>query len=130
MNILDENISADQRQLLERWRVHVRQLGFDLGRPGTQDDDIIPFLLQQHRPTFFTRDEDFYDRRLCHLRYCLVHLAIEKSEVAAFVRRFLRHPACNTQAKRLGSVIRVSKTGLSIWRLHAKKILALDWTCL
>lgn len=127
MNILDENIPANQRQLLESWRVHVRQIGFSVGRRGMQDEELIPSLLGQRRPTFFTRDVDFYDRQLCHARYCLVYLDVDKNEVAAFVRRLLRHPACNTQAKRIGHVIRVSSAGLSIWRLHATKELALQW---
>ena len=127
MNILDENIPANQRQHLESWRVHVRQIGFSVGRRGMQDEELIPSLLEQRRPTFFTRDVDFYDRQLCHARYCLVYLDVDQNEVAAFVRRLLRHPACNTQAKRIGHVIRVSSAGLSIWRLHATKELALQW---
>ena len=66
MNILDENILKNQRQLLESWGIPVRQIGFNVGRRGLQDDEIIPFLVQQHRPTFFTRDEDFYKRRTLH----------------------------------------------------------------
>ncbi len=127
MNILDENIPANQRQLLEHWRVHVYQIGFNLGRRGIQDDEIIPFLLHERRPTFFTRDEDFYDRKLRHRRYCLVYLAVEKDEAAAFMRKLLRHSAFDTQAKRLGSVVRVSSAGLSVWRLGATKRLSLDW---
>jgi len=127
VNILDENIPANQRQLLEGWRVHVRQLGFNLGRRGMQDEDVIPFLIAQRRSTFFTRDDDFYDSQLCHARYCLVYLNVDKHEVAGFARRFLRHPACSTHVKRMGKVIRVSSAGLSIWRIHAIKELALDW---
>ena len=78
MNILDENIPSNQRQLLERWRIRVRQIGFDMGRRGLKDDEIIPFLRRQCRPTFFTRDEDFYNRRLCHANYGLVYLAVDK----------------------------------------------------
>ncbi len=60
MNILDENIPKNQRQLLESWRIRIRQIGFNVGRSGTQDAEIISFLQQLRRPTFFTRDEDFY----------------------------------------------------------------------
>ncbi len=127
MNILDENIVTDQRLLLRSWRVPLRHLGHDIGRRGIQDEEILPFLLQLPRPTFFTRDIDFYDRRLCHARYCLVYLAINRREVAVFVRRFLRHEAFNTQAKRLGAVVQVSQTGLSIWRLHAEEEIMLSW---
>lgn len=127
MNILDENIPANQRQLLELWGIPVGQVGLNVGWGGMQDDEIPPLLLQQRRPTFFTRDEDFHDRRLCHTRYCLVYLAVDKHEVAAFVRRLLRHSACRTQIQRMGTVIRVSRAGLSLWRLRASRELALPW---
>ena len=127
MNILDENIPANQRDLLERWRLRVHQIGFNLSRRGIHDDDIIPMLLQQRRPTFFTRVDDFFDRQLCHRRYCLAYLAVEKNEAAEFIRKLLRHPDFDTQAKRLGSVIRVSTIGLSIWRLRATKKISLKW---
>ena len=57
---------------------------------GIQDEEIIPFLLQTKRPTFFTRDEHFYDPKLRHAKYCLVYLAVNKYESAIFVRRILR----------------------------------------
>ena len=60
------------------------------------DDEIVPLLQRERRPTFFTRDDDFYDRSLCHPRYCIAYLAVTKSEVATFVRRLLRHAALNT----------------------------------
>lgn len=127
MNILDENVPATQRVLLEAWSVRVCQIGFNIGRPGILDEDVIPFLIARGRATFFTRDDDFYDRRLCHAGYCLVYLDVDKHEVAAFVRRLLRHPAFSTHAKRMGRVIRVSSAGLSIWRIHASRELLLKW---
>jgi len=93
-----------------------------------QDDEIIPFLHQRRRPTFFTRDLGFYDRSLCHRRYCLVCMAVEKNEAAIFVRRLLRHREFDTQAKRMGAVIRISRRGLWVWRLHAAEEMFLDWT--
>ena len=127
MNILDENVPKNQRQLLERWGVPIRQIGFNVGRRGLQDDEIIPFLLQLRRATFFTRDDDFYERRLCHAKYCLVYLAVDKNEAGMFVRRLLRHPECDTQAKRIGAVIRVSSAGISLWRLHAEQQASVAW---
>src|SRR5436309_4560268 len=56
-------------------------------------------------PTFFTRDEDFYERHLCHARYSLVYLSVEKSEAAWFIRRLLRHPYFKTQTMRMGKVM-------------------------
>jgi hypothetical protein len=87
MNILDENIREDQRQRLRSWHITVQQIGFDLGRKGMKDKTIITLLHQQTAPTFFTRDDDFYERTLCHPRYCIAFLDIPHSEVAIFVRR-------------------------------------------
>jgi len=87
VNVLDENIIKDQRQLLRSWRISVRQIGYNIGRRGMQDEEIIPFLLRLRRPTFFTRDLGFYQRSLCHRQYCLVCLAVEKYEAAIFIRR-------------------------------------------
>ncbi len=72
MNILDENIPEHQRQILQKWRVRVYQIGYDVARKGIKDDEIISFLIRKRQPTFFTRDDDFYHRHLCHARYCLV----------------------------------------------------------
>jgi hypothetical protein len=127
VNILDENIPKNQRQLLEKWGIPIRQIGFNAGQRGWPDDKIVPFLQHQRRPTFFTRDGDFYDRRLCHARYSLVCLAVDKYEAAVFVRRLLRHPELDTQAQRMGAVMRVSSAGLSVWRLHAEIEGHLDW---
>lgn len=121
MNILDENILRDQRDLLRRWRIHVRHVGYDLFTKGVQDEGIIPLLQQRRRATFFTRDADFYRRDWCHGRYCLVYLNVDQEEAAASVRLLLRHPSFDTEAKRLGHVIRVSPAGLTFWRLHRER---------
>ena len=126
VNVLNENISASQRELLLRRRVRIRQIGFDIGRSGMQDADIVPFLLRPRRPTFFTRDDDFYDRQLCHVKYCLVHLSVPRQEAALFVRRFLR-TSLSTRKPRMGTVVRVSHAGLSVWRVHAEKVRRLTW---
>ena len=121
MNILDENVLEDQRQLLLNWRVPFRQISCEVGRRGMKDDEIIPFLLTFRQPTLFTVDRDFYRRDLCHAQYSLVYLDVAQSEAAAFVRRLLRHPEFDTQAKRMGHVIRVSHIGLAAWRLYAER---------
>jgi len=128
MNILDENIPGNQRQLLKGWRIAVRQIGYDIREQGIKDEAIIPFLRQLRQPTFFTRDLGFYQRQLCHPRYCLVYLTVDQFEVATFVRLLLRHTELNTKAKRMGAVIRVTRMGLSVWRLHLTKEIHLIWT--
>ncbi len=85
MNLLDENIPEHQRQLLRGWRIPVRQIGVDVGHKGLSDDAIVVLLHQLSRPTFFTRDDDFYQQALCHPAYCLVHLAVGPYEAASFV---------------------------------------------
>jgi hypothetical protein len=127
VNILDENIIDNQRRLLNSWRIPVRQVGYEVGRKGMKDREIISFLHQLNQPTFFTRDDDFYERRLCHAGYCLVYLDVRKEEVATFVRRVMRQKVFKTKAKRMGKVIRASHVGLMFWQLHVEKENYLDW---
>lgn len=116
MIILDENIPESQWQLLRSW-----------SEKGITDEDLTGFLIQQPRPTFFTRDDDFYDKRLCHSRYCLVYLVARPNEAASFARRLLRHPLFKTRAQRLGCVIRVPSSGLQMWRLREPREIFLSW---
>ena len=127
MIVLDENFPESQRQLLRGWRISLRQIGYEVGRKGMQDDEIIPFLLQRRRTTFFTLDMGFYQRRRCHARYCLVSVDVGQYEAAAFVRRLLRHRQFDTEAKRLATVMRLSQRGLAVWRLHAEAEAHFDW---
>jgi len=127
MNVLDENISDSQRQLLRRWHVPVRQIGQDIGTKGLSDGAIIPLLHELSRPTFFSRDTDFYNRVLCHPGYCLVSLEVGKYEVASFVRRFLQHPAFSTYSRRRGSVVRVSHHGIHFWRIRSGEEHEIGW---
>jgi len=127
VNILDENIIETQCQLLRKWRVRFRQIGYGVGRQGMQDSEIVTLLHALRQPTFFTRDDDFYDPQLCHTGYCLVHLDVHREEVAVFVRRFLRHPEFNTKRKRMGCMVRVSHAGLSVWRVRVNEQVRLEW---
>lgn len=128
MNILDENIPKSQTALLESWRIHFRQIGVNIGRRGMSDEEIIPFLLKQHLPTFFTRDKGFYRPRLRHSGYCLVVLDVGKHEVASFIRRFQRHRAFRARTTRVGKVIRRSRAKLAIWSLpELRQEVKLGW---
>jgi len=127
MNLLDENIPEHQRQLLRGWHVRVRQIGADVGHKGIADDAIIVLLHQLSRPTFFTRDDDFYQKALCHPSYCLVHAAVGQYEVASFVRRFLRHPRFGAYIQRRGAVVRVGHDRLHVWRLNAAAEEDISW---
>jgi len=128
MNIIDENIIKSQREQLQIWRIRFVQIGTEVGWRGMDDrNEIIPLLHRLRRLTFFTRDAGFYDRTLCHARYCIVHLGVEKDEAAEYIRRFLRHPEFNTYAKRLSKVIQVSSVGLRYWQLNMHEKQAVDW---
>lgn len=127
MNLLDENISVVQCQRVRDWRIPVRHIGYDVGRKGMKDDEIIPFLHTLHNPTFFTLDWDYFKRELRHARYCLVYLDVNRDESALFIRRLLRHRSYDTQAKRMGTVIRASHAGIAVWSRHARQQLHCDW---
>ncbi len=127
MNILDENVPESERQSLRDRRIPIRQIGYDIGHKGLQDQEIIPFLHRLRRPTFFTRDSDFYEPKLRHANYCLVYLAVSQYQVATLVQRVLRHSDFNTQVKRMGTIIRASNTNLTVWRLHAREGIDIAW---
>ena len=127
MTLLDENILAGQRVILDATGVAVRQIGYDFASKGLKDDDIVVMLRSQNGVTFFTRDIGFYSPALRHARYCVVALAVAQNEVSVFVRRFLRHPQFNTKSKRLGAVVRISHTGIWLFRLRSQSELHVRW---
>jgi hypothetical protein len=127
MIIVDENTPESQRELLHGKRIRARQVGYDIGRDGMTDEAIIPLLHELDRPTFFTRDVDFFDRILCHKAYCIVYLHVGEKDIAEYVQRVLRHKELNTKGKRMGAVLRVGPSGISVWRAHGQEESHLDW---
>jgi hypothetical protein len=113
--------------MLKSWRIPVRQIGYDIGRSGMKDKEIITLLHSLNKTTFFTRDSDFFDPALRHANYCLININVNKNEAAMFIRHILRHPAFNTAAKRMGKVIRGTNEGVYIWQLHAEQQEKLIW---
>ncbi len=128
MNILDENFIESQCRLLRSWHIHFRQVGSTWGKKGLKDEEIISHLLKLNNPTFFTRDEGFFNDKLCHPAYCLVHLAVRKDESASFMRRVLKHPDFNTKIKRMGCIIRASHVGLTVYKIKTKNYYHYDWS--
>ncbi len=127
MNILDENIFEVQWQILKRKRVPTRHIGRDIGRMGMQDVEVIPFLLTLKRPTFFTSDFDFYKRKLCHRKYCLVYLDVEQDKTAYMIRLFLRHRIFKDRAERMGKVFCISTERILFWEINASNEDQCDW---
>jgi hypothetical protein len=111
MVLLDENMPAGQRLLLREWRIHFRVVGIEVGRTGTKDENLIPVLHGLPQATFFSLDRFFFRPELLHHSYCLVWLDVVDDQAADFIRRFLRHPRFDSQAKRLGKVVRVHADG-------------------
>ena len=52
MNLLDENIPQDQRDILRAWRIRCRVVGQDIDRLSIADDNIIVLLHRLKQPSF------------------------------------------------------------------------------
>jgi hypothetical protein len=122
MIVLDENMEESLRDRLGNLGMRIRQIGVDLAPKGIKDDNVIPLLHQLRSPTFFTQDSHYWDRRLCHLRYCLVYLDVWPQDAAKLIRAFLRQAQFETWNQRRGCVVRATKRRLAIWRLKATQI--------
>ena len=127
MIVLDENVFESQCLQLRSWRVHLCQIGYDLGRKGMADDEIMALLGTVRRPSFFTRDRDFFKKTLCRDKLCLAFLDVRPLEVAKYVRRLLRHPDFKTWSQRRGCVARVTASGISVWRAHVARLTRHPW---
>lgn len=127
MNVLDENVFPEHRELLASWHIHTRQIGRELGRRGMLDVEIISLLHDLPRPTLFTLDSDFYKPGLRHAGYCLVWADIPVAEFPTIIRRFLRHPTFNAETKRLGKIIHISPERVHYWPLHASDEQVVNW---
>jgi hypothetical protein len=129
MLIIDESISEFEIWQLRRWGFRLRAIGPDLGNKSISDEDILPLLLRLKRPTFFTRDRDFWQQALCHHGYCLVYVDVleEEGEIAAHVRRFLRHRDFKVSAQRLGKVVHLYQRGIAFYQCSDAKPHRLKW---
>jgi hypothetical protein len=128
LNLLDENFPKDQLPLLKQWRIPFRGIGHDVARLGVKDSDIVPLLHRHRGVTFFTLDWDFFNDALCHPAYGLVCLNVRADDAAHFMRRFLKHPSFNTQAKRMGVVARVHHQGVDFWQRKRAALQHARWT--
>ena len=82
-------------------------------RPNTIiKDEAIPGLLRQlKQPTFVTINvRDFWKRKLCDPRYCIVCMAVaddKQFEIPRLLRDLLRLPEFKTHATRMGKIAHV-----------------------
>jgi len=126
--LLDENIVADERDKLLRWRIPFKQIGVEVCEKGIKDEQIIPFLLTLTFPTFFTQDQRFYKKHLCHDGYSIVLLDVKRYKAAAYLRRFLQHPVFRAKKQRRGLVLRLSIEGISFWTKKSEKEIHTFWS--
>jgi hypothetical protein len=117
MLVLDENISEYEIWRLREAGVAVRVVGQDLAIKGVSDENIPRLLLKLKKPTFFTRDRDFWKATLRHPAYALVFLDVpeHEGEIAKYIRLFLRRSSFNTAAKRLGKVFQLQTSKITVW---------------
>lgn len=128
MNLLDENFPDDQRDLLRKFGVAVRQIGREVGRFGLSDEEIYSLLHRLRSVTFLTHDRDFSGVESCYHGYCLVWLGVKQDLLAEYARRVLRHPEFNTTAKRMGKVLTVGASGMTVFQRHQRSPHKVDWT--
>jgi hypothetical protein len=128
MNVLDENIVAQQGEQLRQWRIPFRQIGSHLSAHGALDENLIPVLHRLPQSTFFTHDNDFFKAALCHPHYALVYLDVGDTETAEFSRRFLRHPAFDSNAKWMGIVARARVGGIQYWKKGKSTLESAKWS--
>ena len=102
-------------------------MGVEIARLGIKDENLIPVLHRLRGATFFTLDEDFYDYTLCHHSYCLVRLDILPKLSAFYIRRFLKHPAFDTETGRIGKVVQVRISGLEYLEVGMRRPKSLPW---
>jgi hypothetical protein len=127
VNVLDENVTRDQADLLQQWGIRFRSISRDLRCQGMHDDNIVPFLLRLKQPTLLTRDGDFFERGLVHSRYCLAWFDVDAGQTAFFIRRFLSHPQFRTTAQRLGKVIHIAPRGVDYWAKNTHRPTGVCW---
>lgn len=105
----------------------VRQVGFDWGRKGMSDEEILAELRRLKRVTFLTQDAGFYNRANCHSIYCIALMAVQPHSVAGHVARFLKHAAFRTHARRMGKVVRVRVSAITYWERTSTRETNLPW---
>lgn len=128
MILLDHNIPEDQTKQLQRWRIRFRQIGYEVGRPEWDDQqEILRYLHNVKRITFFTRDLGFYHPRYCHSNYCLVVITGHVLETASLIRQFLRHPEFKIHALRIGKVVKLSSIKVTWWEKGRNYQQTLAW---
>src|SRR5437763_1052732 len=108
--------------------ISVRQL-----RPGTViKDEAIPSILCQHRNATFvtTNTSDFWRRVSAHARYCIACFPLpteRQDELPGLLFRLMRHPIFRTVRRRMGKVVRVSRSELLWYEVGGRSLVRSEW---
>lgn len=127
MLILDENVVSDHEVQLWRWGIRTKKIGDDVGRSGMKDEEIIPLLHSLPRPVLFTNDLRFYERDSPHPNYCIVVVSAGKVEMPPLIRRFLKHPNFDSEAKCLGRIVLLTQHNLRVRQFKVSGETTLEW---
>ena len=122
--VLDEHLGrAEVLEPLRKWMT-VTKIE-DLAADETlKDDRILQLLRQRKQPTFVTLDDDFFHKRLCDRRYCLIYCVVPRQQqhrIPVLLRRLFRLPEFSTKAVRMGKVIRVHEKDIEFWQVGLGK---------
>lgn len=122
--VLDEHLGRTEVLVpLQKW-ITATKIEDLVGDEILKDDRILQFLRQRKHPTFLTLDEDFFHRRLCDQRYCLIYCVVPRQQqhrLPVTLRRVFRLPEFSTKAARMGKVIRVHEQDIDFWQVGLGK---------
>ncbi len=87
-------------------------------------DDRVPEILRTlQQPTFLTIDHGFWNRELCHPKYCILYFECSKDEqetLPKFLLRLLHLKEFPTRSSRMGKVARINRTAIEYWEFGIK----------
>jgi hypothetical protein len=126
-HVLDELFDESIHEQLKARRIAIDKIGAGFGKTGWLDEHILQALHGSEK-TFHTRDHGFYRRSAAHSSYCIVYYEVPLAEMAAYIRRILRHPQFNTHAKRLGKVIKVTSQRIEFWQRDRSTKSIMRWS--
>jgi hypothetical protein len=122
--VLDEHLGRTEVLVpLQRW-ITTAKIEDLAGDEILKDDRILQLLRQQKQSTFITLDDDFFHRRLCDRRYCLMYCVVPRQQqhrIPEILRRVFRLPEFSTKAARMGKVIRVHEQDIDFWQVGLGK---------
>ena len=122
--VLDEHLGRTEVLApLQKW-ITATKIEDLAGDEILKDDRILQLLCQRKHPTFVTLDDDFFHRRLCDRRYCLIYCVVPRQQqhrIPVMLRRVFRLPEFSTKAARMGKVIRVHEQDIDFWQVGLGK---------